>query len=530
MYDNVNVILTAAIFAVAIVTLLVTLWHYWTKREIKITDVPLPQLGPFDGQGVKCTCEHHCSVHDRLPESVVVGSNFMKVPSSKIPHTEVGVYSVGFTAGKMQLSRYLGAAVRILDWLVVPYHVICTEEVIVLVAMKSDGAIQYYKVDTKDFKQIDGDVASMKMDEATFSKLGMAKAGIAPLEGESMVSITSAAREPEISFGILTNDTKVFGGVVFKGSTRGGFSGAPYMIGKQIAGMHLGGGIMNYGVSASYISALLQKPEDTAEWLQKMRKAKGPLKYQRSKFSPDEAIIFVDGRYHTVDLALLEMDEEEKTGDTYMPLREPEVNMAETFPPQYVDEVRPLVEHINTVTEEIRSKNLQMAEPSSASQVEEYMKRHAELMGQLDERVMLLQSLQDSVANRYREVQILLAKATKGEETRSELVSENEKLKGELMEIKKLKTDVNVEVSSVKAVPKSVRKARAKAEGSTILMKLQAEGFPLEDVIKALESASLVMRLPRVVALAGNAETTTAPVEGSKVTRITAELPSTSQK
>jgi len=473
------------------------------RRTVSFADVPLPQMGPLDGPGVTCTCEHACNIHAVQPESMIMGSNFTKVPRNKIPKVQVPVYAVD---GDGKLTKYLGVAVRILDWLVVPTHVIVSEETVAMLSMATDPPIPY-KFEAKSFEGIEGDLSAMRMAEKDFSKLGMTKANLATMEGDSMVSVMSASKDPEVSFGTLLHDTKVFGGVLFRGSTKGGFSGAAYMIGKQLAGIHLGGGVVNYGMSATYIASLLQKTEATAEWLDRIRRKAGPLKYQRSKFNPDEAIVYVNGRYQVVDLSMMEEGDIVENLSVPNPVREVEVNVGESFPPQYRDVVEPLVGGINTITAELGSKNLEVAEQCSATQAEEYKTRHAELMSVLDEKFALLQSLQDSVSNRYREVQMLMTKTPK-ESDRTVLVEENEKLKKELTEIKQLKTSANVEASSVRAVPKSVRQALAKGERATLLDKLVLQGFQLRDVEQAFIDRGTVVRVAGPV---GDAATTSAP-------------------
>jgi len=504
--------------------------QYWRKDRhyVQYRDVPIPSIGPFDGPGATCTCENACQRHGVQLESAVIGSNFTTVPRSKIPKVQVAVYSI---TREGTLSRYLGVATRIGDWLVVPQHVIAAEEVISLLSMASEPALSY-KIGTEGFEPIEGDLSAMRMSEENFSKLGMVKASLATVEDASMSSVTSSSKDPEVSFGILTHDTKVFGAMVFQGSTKGGFSGAPYMIGRQIAGIHLGGGVMNYGLNATYIQALLQKPEETAEWLMKLRQKRGKLRYSRSKFNPDEAQVFAYGRYHTVDLSLLEGDIEEPSG---VPTREieVEVNVAESFPPQYRDIAEDLVETINEANNDrvltnatTVPKNLQAAELDSAA-AEAFLVKQRAMLEKVDERLALLQGLQDSVSDRYREIQMMLVKVPKGSEGRSELVVENEKLKKELMEIKQFKTSANAEVSLLRVIPKNVRKANAIGIRKDLMTKLNLDPEQLNQVAQALVEAGMVAR---VVGPVGGAETTSASTSGRTETNGTMKLIRTDSK
>jgi len=493
-----------------IFVVLFTAFTVWWNRRIQTTvsfeKIPLPGLGPFDGHGVSCTCKNTCEKHEKQPESMRMGSVFLNVPRSKIPKTQIALYSVD-QGGRLQ--GYLGVATRLNNWLVVPYHVIASEEILAALIMRSTES-DAIKFETSKFTVIDGDLAAIQLSEATFSQLGLVKAAIIGIEGEMMVTLTSSSKDPEMSFGTLVNDVYVFGGVVYRGSTKGGFSGAPYMVAKNIAGIHLGGGQTNYGVSATYIMSLLQKPEETAEWLQRVRRKRGPLKYQRSKYAPDEAIVFVGGRYHNVDIHLLENDIEEARSELVPmelsqksskkvgqqnPERIVEVNLSESFPPHYRDVAEPVFETVTDAVNEIQAKNLEMAEQCSADQAEAYLKRHAELMGQLDEKVMLLQALQDSLSTRYREIEKMLTMIPKGDQGREALVKENEILKKELTEVKHAKTSVNVDVSSVKAVPKIVREAKAKDIRAGILDKAVASGYAVEELMQALVERGLVVKV-----------------------------------
>jgi hypothetical protein len=493
MHNEYEIVLTAVLGLAVSLLAFVVIWVSERRRRFSFESIPLPAHSPFDGPGVSCTCKNACGVHVMQPESAVVGSNYTNIPRTKIPRIQVALYS----ENSQGLVRYLGVATRIEDWLVTPTHVIVAhDKVSALSTVSSNDMLPTsFSLDCSKFEPIEGDLSAIKLAEAEFSRLGLMKASLATMEGPMLVSAASSSKDPEMSFGMLNHDAKVFGGVLFSGSTKGGFSGAAYMSGKQIAGVHLGGGVCNYGLSATYISALLKKPEETAEWLTHLRETRGALRYQRSKFNPDEAIVFANGKYHNVDLSLLEGDIEIPMGEVYAPTRRGEVNVSASFPPQYRDAVEPLIGAINVATTEIRSKNLEVAEQEcSAEQADEYLKRHMELMSQLDEKFILLQALQDSVSNRYREVQKLLVEVPKTE--RTGLVEENEKLKKELSEIKQLKTTANVEVSSLRPVPQKVRKAKARGARATMLDKLRADGIQTEELIKALVEAGLVIRKP----------------------------------
>lgn len=504
------------------------------SNAVMYADIPLPGVSDFDGRDVSCTCEGACVKHEIQPESMIIGSNFTKIPVTKIPKVQVPLYSVDENG---RLVSYLGAGVRIMDWFVVPIHVIVPYETIAVLIQRPGQLAESVKLEVAKFDLIEGDIAVRKLSEATFSRFGLMKAKLSPLEGDTLVSICSSSKDPEISFGTMINDKYVFGHVLYRGSTKGGFSGAAYMVGNMIAGIHLGGGVNNYGVNATYIQALLQKPEETAEWLQRIRKSRGPLKFQRSRNDPDEIQVWVGNRYITVDRTVLEEEDTEENRDEVIQshtvnrggYRVPEVNVGENFPPQYRDVADDIVTTVNAVKQDLHPLNLKAAEVEpSATEAEAYLAIHAESVAKIDEKMMLLQSLIDSTANRYREVEKLMVQMVKGTEGRAVLVTENEKLKKELTELKMLKTSANVDLSSLKAVPNNIRKAKSKGEKATMLDSMAAQGFKVDAVIRMLVELGLVQKVVEEPAV--NVETTTV-LDGQKPsTSSIKQLPSISPK
>lgn len=81
-------------------------------------------------------------------------------------------------------------------------------------------------------------------------------AKIVPVSARAYGSIVGAPLNQNRSHGELDN-SPTFGLLTYSGSTRAGFSGSPYQLGDAVAGMHLQGGSVNQGYSASYIAVLL---------------------------------------------------------------------------------------------------------------------------------------------------------------------------------------------------------------------------------------------------------------------------------
>lgn len=90
---------------------------------------------------------------------------------------------------------------------------------------------------------------------------------VGPVAGSVMAMISTGLSDQQASMGFLTSYG--FGLLKYSGSTKPGFSGAPYVVNQKIVGMHLGGGSLNVGVSASYVLAKLRRtPVDALEPLQ----------------------------------------------------------------------------------------------------------------------------------------------------------------------------------------------------------------------------------------------------------------------
>lgn len=100
------------------------------------------------------------------------------------------------------------------------------------------------------------------------------------------------------------------------GSTVPGCSGAPYMVGNTVLGMHLSGGIQNQGVSLDFVRVLVSSPESSEEFLRKQIKRGRKVKVARipGQFADGRRVVFVGGKFHVMDGDLDifdELDEDE---------------------------------------------------------------------------------------------------------------------------------------------------------------------------------------------------------------------------
>ncbi len=518
-------------------------WSHLTNRGL-----PYPVATPFDEQ-IPCTCEVRCARHPvSIPESVRIGSVFCSIPLCKVPKFQAAVYSMN---AKGQPMDYKGVAVRMDDWLIMPQHIYVTAEKLLLMTYGKTKP-NVLLVETSKFMTIEADIGAIRLGEADFSILGLVKPRIGTVEEKVHATISSATKEPEMSFGILRGDKEVFGGVLYEGSTKYGFSGAAYHSGNQVYGIHLGGGVLNYGMNASYIMALLSTQETTAEWLEKIRRAKGgKLQYRRSPYDPGEVVVYVNGRYHVVDRADIEDDDEDvedDMGDQYdaggpeegstglgyrqqdrqklklvkgrtlrgefttvfanstsgMRERDVEMMRAKVEPPHY-DDVE--ADSVSAISEKIQSKNAQVAEMQdiSAKHLEELDQFRRVMLDQLTEKYQEIKGAADNVATRYREVQKLLTEVPKTEKVaRQDLVQENEMLKGRLTELNKLLKDANVKKASAQAIPKAVKAAKNRVAGADLLNKFDKAmvGYDRKDLINALVAAGVVTSVGNTLVMA----------------------------
>ncbi|APG75801.1 hypothetical protein 1 [Hubei sobemo-like virus 14] len=203
------------------------------------------------------------------PESTMPGSPF--VPVSKLPKFQCMVLG-NSRAGADPVQ--VGVAFRFEDWIVTAWHVVeCCSEMWLSVEGET------VPISKSSFDHLEGDIAY-----APFSKdlgrLGLSKPKIrtagtgrfdeayVQVAGGSPLSQTNGALKPSRSFGYVR----------YTGSTKPGFSGAPYYQHVFVYGMHLGGGTENLGLDATYLhSMLLATRESTPDILDKVMFGRQPI-------------------------------------------------------------------------------------------------------------------------------------------------------------------------------------------------------------------------------------------------------------
>ncbi|APG75961.1 hypothetical protein 1 [Xingshan nematode virus 5] len=98
---------------------------------------------------------------------------------------------------------------------------------------------------------------------------------------------------------------KMFGYVTYSGSTQGGFSGAPYMLGSHVAGIHLYGGVQNGGYSGPYLEKVLKPylgkvPESSEDFVERLARRGDRLDYKKHPLREDRYLVYSGGEYYDV--------------------------------------------------------------------------------------------------------------------------------------------------------------------------------------------------------------------------------------
>nr|QUS52863.1 hypothetical protein 1 [Hypera postica associated sobemovirus 2] len=245
-------------------------WRWWRRREL--------------------AWEAEQLAFRRMPESVREGSPFM---TTVRPRFVAGIY--GILRGRTE-KILVATAWRYGNWLVTAGHAIhdtSFEEMVI------EAGGTYFK--SPEWTDIGPDVSICQYQ----NEWGMKSAKIDSVDKPVHAQVFAAVVGQNSSFGVLKHAPEVARGfVVYEGSTRPTFSGAPYYNGLRVLGMHLGGGVANYGYSASYIDMLIRRfrrPESSElEFIRRILRSarRSEFEYDRQL---DETYVRVGGRYMVID-------------------------------------------------------------------------------------------------------------------------------------------------------------------------------------------------------------------------------------
>lgn len=160
------------------------------------------------------------------------------------------------------------------------------------------GAIS---IQDRNIIQLAADLSAIKLSPTDVSTIGVKAAtiGFVPDRG-IMCQIVGSDRLGTAA--VLHNDPKIFGRLVYAGTTVKGYSGSAYYDGKKLLGIHNMGGAINGGWSASYAWMKIKQEfglveEDSEEFLENEYAVGKKIRFNDFG-SLDEIEVYVDGRYH----------------------------------------------------------------------------------------------------------------------------------------------------------------------------------------------------------------------------------------
>lgn len=241
-------------------------------------------------------------------ETAMPGSDF--ITKRTIPGV-FGVYLAWPETGtRMPIGTAFKVTHRKKHYIFTAAHVL-TDTADIVLSYRVDDEIHYLTKDIDEWTFLAGDVAVLELERTDrLSSFPSLKVGTAL---GMDVFATSALKDRNHSAGQLRNPMAKeksiagFGRVVYTGSTRPGFSGAPYVTGTDmVLGMHTNGGRMNTGYSITYMLSILDmhtRPEDDTPKFH-LRNA---LKKARSSdvdfvmVAPGEYQVRVGNRYHFIE-------------------------------------------------------------------------------------------------------------------------------------------------------------------------------------------------------------------------------------
>lgn len=212
----------------------------------------------------------------------------------------------------------VGHGCRISGHLVVNYHVLSTapQDQLYLAIIRPGKETVVQSMATFVFTELLPDIcvcpiASLKGVQFT----GLKEARVKHVQGFQPAYIATDFPDNNASTAAVINHPEAWGMLQYKGSTRPGFSGATYVHGSSLFGIHCHGGLQNVGYSASYVALKLKNNESSDYFaLQAMLNSSRDRDYQSHRVNPDEYEIRYQGRYFIIE-ADEYMDLEDQYGD-----------------------------------------------------------------------------------------------------------------------------------------------------------------------------------------------------------------------
>lgn len=229
-----------------------------------------------------------------IHESVRDGSPELKLSAPRC-QVAVGFYTEG-------VYKVHGNAIRLEDYLLVPDHVLQQEEA---AHVRLSNGKFYDLKKAEEMLVVETDVIAIKVSPTVMSQLGVQKVVLQHEHSEHGIGVSVIGAQSLGTTGILTPGS--FGRVIYSGTTRGGYSGAAYMQGSRIVGIHMHGGKVNGGFSISYLWCCLkyeldQVDESSEEFLQGIYKSGTSVDVDPAWHDLDTKRFRSKGRYHIVTI------------------------------------------------------------------------------------------------------------------------------------------------------------------------------------------------------------------------------------
>nr|WQM60699.1 MAG: VP1 protein [Solemoviridae sp. 2] len=236
------------------------------------------------------------------PEKFMAGSPYEKVPAHK-SQLEIRVQVDGEW-------RLLGQGFRLnSEHLVTAYHVI--SDVVqrgtnTLRLVNSSNPNKYIDVAVSIFANRKFDICSAVLPPAVWSELQITTPTIPALATRDPTTVSVSSGKLGSRGLIQTMDQGPY--MSYLGSTKEGFSGAPYYIGNTILAMHIGAGKANLAIDINFVSAVVFKKEaidysDSAEKLVRhlTSVADSGRKISYRSMDPSEIYVYFNGKYMSLD-------------------------------------------------------------------------------------------------------------------------------------------------------------------------------------------------------------------------------------
>lgn len=193
----------------------------------------------------------------------------------------------------------IGSCTRLYDMLVAPDHVLGGD-----VPKYVYGRQSCFELGDRERVPLATDLVAIKMTERELSTIGISQCRLGSVaDMGTFAQIVGPVGKG--TAGVLRPDPRVFGRLIYEGTTVAGYSGGVYTNGSLALGIHQMGGVVNGGYSLSYIAARLrsvfkEQPEASEDWLLGQMQAGRRIRWDNSSGDPDEVTICVNGVYSVV--------------------------------------------------------------------------------------------------------------------------------------------------------------------------------------------------------------------------------------